>query len=69
MQEARLAGAMREASEMEVGGTIFRSRRYISFITDLLTMILSYMERNIEFRLSVDITPALSSCTPLMRFM
>ena len=69
MDEARLWGPRQEAREIEPGQIMLRFRRYMSFSMELLMMILLLVERNMELCPSVDITPALSSWTLLMRLV
>jgi hypothetical protein len=64
-----MAGSSHEAREIVLGGMITRLRQYMSFMTDLLSIVLLFLERTIEWCPRVETTLALSSWTPLIRFV
>ena len=59
----------REVGFVESGGIMVSFRRYMSFTIVPLTNTLPLLERKIELLPRVDTTPALSSWTPLIKFV
>ena len=67
-QEERKGMSMQEARGTCSGKWICKLRQYISLVIVPSTMVCPLTERDMELLHKVEITPALSSKMPLMRF-